>query len=59
MSEVKEYLRPRMSLEEVIAWCKRNPEMAGRTEIGRKVLDCIRRGDTKRLKRYWRGAFVS
>lgn len=50
-----ETLRPGMTLDEVIAYCKKYPEKVNRTEIGRKVLDCIKRGDTKRLRRYWMG----
>lgn len=45
----------RMSFEEVVAWCKGHKEELERTLMGQAVLRCIREGNMKRLKRYWRG----
>lgn len=50
-----ELLHPDMTLEQVIAYCKKYPELVNGTEIGRRVLLMIKRGDTKWLRRYWLG----
>ena len=53
-----EYLVPNMTLEQVIAYCKKYPHLVNKTEIGRKVLLMISRGDTKWLRRFWQGVAV-
>lgn len=58
MASVKkqELLRQGMTLDEVIAYCKKYPHMVDQTEIGREVLKCIKSGNIKKLRRFWRGA---
>lgn len=55
MTDSLELLTPDMTLEEVIAYCKKYPERVNGTEVGRRVLLMIKRGDTKWLKRFWLG----
>lgn len=51
----KPTLKPGMTLDEVVQFCKAHPEEVGKTELGRTVLRLIKQGNGKRLKRFWLG----
>lgn len=54
-SIIREGLVPGMKLEDVIAWAKKNPDEMMKTDIGRAVMALIKKGDLKKLRRYWLG----
>lgn len=52
--EKRETLRSDMTFEEFISYCKKNPDLVRGTAEGRKVLEMISRGDSKRLSFWWK-----